>query len=1087
MIRLQPNNFSIRHICLIASFFLSITTHGQSNPANFVVSINDLRQNAHNYLNSDDYDSAFVSYTQMLLAATMMNEAESIIEAEIGKTFTSYLNNKYPEADSLITLTAKALSTHTLHDSAILAPLYFVQAAFQMKERDYSGATKQSQKAIQLIKNSAHPDTSLLGRVHNLSGICYFRLNDTENSFSQYNQARMLVSAYSKRNYNHIVKYTQNIGMLYASQGNYDEAIPYFQQSLKLKKLHGIAPSRTDITYNNNFGRIYYNRQQYSQAAEHYNEAIRIATELYGSEYELLGDVYINQGNIYTKMADYTKAREYYQKALALINKYNNSNDQRIQLLYNNIGYTHQRQEDYESAIKNYLQVIKGNSNYLNLVKAYRNSGQCYYALNQLERAEECFTSAIAIAKKINPIDELELAYSFQDYGDFLVETKKDIKGIEFLNNSLSILERQENQNGSDAAYVHTILGNFYSKQPEMLLTALSHFQCALKAQESKFTSDNIEDNPDIALSESPYELLGILAKKGDVLFKLYEKTSQDNYLLASATAFNLAIRLFDELKTNYSYDESKLFISGQSNFIFQQALRVAYKLYEQTGDVAYLSNAFYYSEKTKYSTLLEAYREAVLRNETVPKSIVDKQIRIKEALEEKNRTLYALKQKDTTKLLNTDVLNAAIFDLNREYDSIQDEIKNMSPDYFYANYSSNIISPDKIQHKLSKNQVLIEYSLQDTLLYSFFISKHDFIVNSTTINTHYIDSLRQSISDQGLANFTLKDYNCFVNASYYLYGKYIEPIKLHLKNKSIIIIPDGKSGYIPFEALLTSYPQSKRMDFRTLNYLILDNPISYAYSSTILFEKRNKSHLFHKNRLIAFAPDYSNMEENASQDSIVSRLLPIPGVTAEVNAISKYFKGKILTGEEATEESFKRYAPEYDILHLAMHTLINDKNPIYSKLVFTPTSLPNSNEGLLYTSELFTMTMKARMAVLSACQTGYGDIKEGEGILSLARGFFYAGVPSVIMTLWSVEDVSSTEIMTSFYSNLKKGMRKDDALREAKLKFLKKQDPIATHPRFWAGYVTIGQQDPIINKKIYFLIPAILLLFIIITLIRRK
>jgi hypothetical protein len=99
---------------------------------------------------------------------------------------------------------------------------------------------------------------------------------------------------------------------------------------------------------------------------------------------------------------------------------------------------------------------------------------------------------------------------------------------------------------------------------------------------------------------------------------------------------------------------------------------------------------------------------------------------------------------------------------------------------------------------------------------------------------------------------------------------------------------------------------------------------------------------------------------------------------------------------------------------------------------------------------------------VLSACNTGTGKLERGEGIISLARGFFYSGIPSVVMTLWEIEDHSSADLITLFYENLKKGMTKDVAMQQAKLDYLQGSDQLHSHPYFWAGFVVIGKTEPL-------------------------
>jgi CHAT domain-containing protein len=188
---------------------------------------------------------------------------------------------------------------------------------------------------------------------------------------------------------------------------------------------------------------------------------------------------------------------------------------------------------------------------------------------------------------------------------------------------------------------------------------------------------------------------------------------------------------------------------------------------------------------------------------------------------------------------------------------------------------------------------------------------------------------------------------------------------------------------------------------------------------------------------------------------------MPIPGAKQEVENISEIFRSDRWTGKEATESTFIEKATGYAILHLAMHTIVNDENPMYSKLVFYQEE-GQEEDNLLNTYELFDLSLNAEMAVLSACNTGYGKLQRGEGIMSLARGFLYAGVPSIVMTLWPIEDAATADIMKQFYENLAEGMQKDDALRKAKLDFLENTDMLTAHPHFWASFVNIGPAKPL-------------------------
>jgi CHAT domain-containing protein len=164
---------------------------------------------------------------------------------------------------------------------------------------------------------------------------------------------------------------------------------------------------------------------------------------------------------------------------------------------------------------------------------------------------------------------------------------------------------------------------------------------------------------------------------------------------------------------------------------------------------------------------------------------------------------------------------------------------------------------------------------------------------------------------------------------------------------------------------------------------------------------------------------------------------------------------------EQATVAKFKEIAGNYKILHIATHGIVDNQNPVHSRLLFSPVTMQTDGADLQY-NDLFNLQLNADLAVLSACNTGYGRNSEGEGIIALSRGFLYSGVPSLVISLWKVEDESTAAIMKSFYKYLKDGFSKDESLRKAKLDYLKKSDKLSASPYYWSGFVNIGNKDPL-------------------------
>ena len=171
---------------------------------------------------------------------------------------------------------------------------------------------------------------------------------------------------------------------------------------------------------------------------------------------------------------------------------------------------------------------------------------------------------------------------------------------------------------------------------------------------------------------------------------------------------------------------------------------------------------------------------------------------------------------------------------------------------------------------------------------------------------------------------------------------------------------------------------------------------------------------------------------------------------------------GVFFNGTFANEQAFKETAKDYGIIHLAMHGVLDNRSPILSSLVFSEDTTV-TEDNFLRAYEIAQLDLNADLVVLSACETGYGQFQQGEGIMSLAHSFTYAGASSVLMSLWQVNDFSTGVIMKGFYTNMAKGMPKDKALQKAKLMYLQEATTDLTqHPAFWAAFVQQGNNEPL-------------------------
>ncbi|MEM6807047.1 MAG: CHAT domain-containing protein, partial [Bacteroidota bacterium] len=249
----------------------------------------------------------------------------------------------------------------------------------------------------------------------------------------------------------------------------------------------------------------------------------------------------------------------------------------------------------------------------------------------------------------------------------------------------------------------------------------------------------------------------------------------------------------------------------------------------------------------------------------------------------------------------------------------------------------------------------------------------------------------------------------------------------------------------------------------KNLPFLIRNYTLSYNYSVGLWKYLQNNPTSEQKGyKLLAFQPSYPEVSSKSNQ--FANRRAgfgPLIFAAEEVKGISEYYPVEILAGTSANEESFYKQAVNFPIIHISSHAKVPEQNPDAAFVALTETAHAIYDDSLML-EELYTQRLAAEMVVLSACETGIGELAEGEGIMSLGRAFTYAGARSLVMSLWEVNDASTAEIMTLFYAYLSEGMSKDDALRKAKLAYLDQSSELKSQPYFWAAFIANGDMKPL-------------------------
>ena len=819
--------------------------------------------------------------------------------------------------------------------------------------------------------------------------------------------------------------------------------------------------------YKVNYGVVLKRLGKFKEALASFKSAELICKVNFGESSGKLAPVYLNMGNIYFRSKDYIKAQKLYEAALFIIENNPSASKWRARII-GNLGIVARNNNDISSALKYLLEgvEIKKERNVKDLSISFNNIGICYRDLGDYTEADRYFELSIQESIKYNGADNPDLANFYLNYAVFQSNKGDNKLTLEYLNKSYDIYLDKYGIKHPDTAHCLKNIGGIYFKKKDYQ-KALHFYQKALMSSTYDFNGQGFDENPSKNQVDGQLTTLDIITDKASALFKLYETTNQLKYLKQSRVTYDLCVEILDQIRIGYQDEESKLALNESENETYSKAIEVAAKLFELTGNPVYKEKAFGFSERAKASSLRNYLNDMDAKTfGGIPEDLQILEHKLKQDIADYRDKIYRERKEIRPQQDSISKWRHTLFEKNAEYELMVKRFETDHPDYYALKYDNASIKVDELQKELKEDEVLVEYALSDSTLYSFVIGHKLFEMNKMALRKgeleRSITDIRTSLKTNDFSGNSMKYYQDYISAAHKLYQLMIAPYEEVIQNKRLIIIPEGKLAYVPFGVLIKEKGDPETLNYRNLDYLIRHNPISYQNSATIAYKRPESGFSTSSARkLLAFAPSYDNVSDSIliTRQAHHNKLYPLPGAKIEVEKISKVFDGKTFIDEFASESNFKKNAENYDILHLAMHTILDDDNPMYSKLVFTQTE-DSLNDGLLNTYEIYNMNLKARMVVLSACNSGDGKFLKGEGVMSLARGFFYSGCPSLIMTLWTVEDLSGSILMSSFYKFLSQNFPKDVALQQAKLEYLNSADALKSHPYFWSGYVAIGDTE---------------------------
>ncbi|MFK7906399.1 MAG: CHAT domain-containing protein [Chitinophagales bacterium] len=855
---------------------------------------------------------------------------------------------------------------------------------------------------------------------------------------------------------------------------NHSDAIVLFQEALQ--ELQGLDKKsdchQTIGLLHHLQSAVYHHQGRYQKSIQSGTKAIDILEQFDNAPH--LERVYYNLANAYnTESVDFYKSIQYSKRALQIHFRQPEIDSNRISKLYVLLGRAYRGLLQYQNAIeayqtgKNYRNGWDSQISYL-LSMVYLDEKDCKRALEFAEKSLELSLQE----KQIDSDTYLRLALAHSC-------NKNREQALFYYQKAVN--SSKENYGNTHPDYAKTLvyLGDFYQTE-ETLDKALANYQAALQALEPDFTSSNSEENPNISAAYSSIWTIEAIRNKAGVFQQKSQIENPQHYLQLALTSYELVLQNIEFRRQQYTSDESKHYILNYVYDTYESAIKVSFKIYQLTQDKHYLQKTFQLIEASKASVLKEAVHESALFHlNQIPQDLLEELEEVKITLAQIEKEQYDLKKRlpiDSTAMANNQLQS---LEVNRQKEQLIQELSQY-PDYTKIKYVEKPPTFQEVQKALKPEQVILEYFVGKKEVYTCLLTQDTIIIyqqNKTAGFEAQIETLLHTLNNWNfVVNSTQEATDKYVQTSVQLYEYLLaEPLKQLKTQKQITFVPDGILGYVPFEVLLSHAPEDS-LRFQDYPYLLKDYTISYAYASALWLEKeQTKNNSKNAYTFAGFAPIYSpSIAGNFQNDSLLNEqersyllAMNVRGGLSDlvyareiVGNLADLLNGQTWLAEAATKENFQKTAANHGVLHLAMHGVIDDKNPLYSHLIFTKTDEQKDNR--LTAAELYNMQFNAGLAVLSACNTGVGELKRGEGIMSLSRAFAFAGCPSMVMSLWSVPDEQTGILMEYFYKELKAGATKDEALRQAKLQYLEEQDNRGAHPYLWAGFVVIGDTDSI-------------------------
>jgi len=623
-------------------------------------------------------------------------------------------------------------------------------------------------------------------------------------------------------------------------------------------------------------------------------------------------------------------------------------------------------------------------------------------------------------------------------------------------------------------------LSQIYQKQNKLqkaldsIAVAINYLGHGLPKKSNDLSLGNAIPNP---------LLIGALTLKATYFFDQYTSTSDQNKLSSAWKTVQRAAAIIDQILPFYNSFGDKENLVAKSYSLFEMAISIGKELYKQTGKQEYVDQAFLFAEQSKAIVLKDAFKHTYAQQFGIPKGLRQKDLAYRQSLFKFDNKLQKLRHKNETSGEKYNSTLNKYLAARKKYESFNEDSLSAFPKY-KALVNQSTDRPKllkKLKENLKRDQTILEYFIGSNIAFAFVLMA-DQPIKVIELDVE-IARLENVIQDFRNCSKTYNDDSClrkWPEKSYDLYQLIIEPLKDKL-TKRVTIIPDGFLCYIPFSTLISNYEKvgaKQKIAYATLPYLLHHYVFNYNYSAFTAFDDLphgNDKSLF---SFSGYAPSFYENKQIAaqslsSQDGVYGA---ISGSADLIKEISEYYppsKSKLFKDEQGTKYNFLKYAPNSKVIHLHTHGEFDENEIEQSYIAFHQKE--NSPDSNLYIRELYGIQLNSDLITTAVCYSGDGQLRKGQGIISLARGFFYAGVKSIFPALWEGNNNSLSEITSLFYQYVDEGMEVSAAMNQAKKDYLKAHEKEEfAYPYYWGAYIgiskhSVGTKDSWFGKYKFF------------------